>query len=89
MSKRKRQRRKGSPGEWPVEKPRPLGLEAAVLWLVTLGFWARTARWYYNEKILGRHDGMYVAVLVIDLLLPVLAVLLTMEWWRVRGRRRP
>ena len=86
MSKRKRQRRRQPPSEWPAEKKRSLGLEAVVLWVVTLGFWARTARWYYNERILRRHDEMYAAVLLIDLLLPIFAIVITVEWWR--GQRR-
>lgn len=88
MSKRKRQRRKQTVGNWPVEAPRPLGRESVVLWIVTLAFWARTAWWYYNEKVLRRHDEMYAAVLLIDILLPIVALIVTVEWWRGRGRQK-
>jgi hypothetical protein len=83
MSKSKRKRRK-RPTDRPSEPPRHFGVEATLLWIVTLGFWARTAVWFYNEKILRRHDEMYAAVLLVDVLVPVLAIVLTMEWWRRR-----
>ena len=89
MPRNKRKRRKTST-ERPSEPPRYYGIEAAVLWLVTLGFWGRTAVWYYNEKVLRKHDEMYAAVLLIDVLVPILAIVLTVEWWRRRrasGRR--
>ncbi len=38
--------------------------------------------WFYTEKILRKHDDMYAAVLIVDVLLPVIAIALTIEWWR-------
>jgi hypothetical protein len=88
MRPRKKRRPKAS-DEWPPEVHRNLGWEAAILWVITLGLWGRTALWFYNGRILGRHDEMYVWVLLLDLLVPAIAVALTIEWWHKRRGSRP
>jgi hypothetical protein len=87
MGRSKRRHRKPA-DEWQLEKKRNFGIEAAIAWLVTLGFWGRSAIWFYNERILRRHDEMSYGVFLVDLLVPIWAIAVSVEWQRVRRRQR-
>ena len=81
--KRRRLTRARRPG-------RNLGLEAAVLWMIVVSTWGYTAWAVYSTVVRKVHVHLYVPLLLVDLVLPVLAVWMTIEWRRlVRSASRP
>ena len=64
------------------KRVRNLGADVALLWALSVACWLYTGWAWFSTFVRHRHVHIYTLLLGADLFFPVIAVVLTYEWWR-------